>query len=267
MSIKREDLEAAGRAVGEEMALSLRNVGMNLDSKSWEKFNAARKARRGQGRNQVGSAANAESGQSEPLSGKVTKPPAPSTTAHRTRHDPMDEAMAEFGADDDAAAARARMAGSGAGRKRVVPDMPALSTPRPINGTLVSGMDTNVVTVPGHREGALKSGPLIKKYIESGRDVTLHTATQAGTVSITDFKPGSTMVFRYDGMRKVATLKVPNMTKPWDGTEEGPKPKAQRARARAVVPRIRPRRWRKERAGGSDIKEIPGWRAALGVKD
>jgi hypothetical protein len=42
MSIKREDLEAAGRAVGEEMALSLRNVGLNLDSKSWEKFDAER---------------------------------------------------------------------------------------------------------------------------------------------------------------------------------------------------------------------------------
>ena len=117
-------------------------------------------------------------------------------------------------ARDAAALARGREASGKV--VRLIPDAPALSTPRKVNGTLRSGMDENVVTVS--REEMLGNNRKnIERYIASGRDVSVH-GLGAQTGSITDFAPGSTLVYRYKGMRSVGTMKVPSMTKPWDGT-------------------------------------------------
>lgn len=114
-----------------------------------------------------------------------------------------------------------RIVDKAAGRKRLIPDAPALSTPRPINGSIISGGDENVVTVPYGREGKLKTVANIKKYILSGRDLTVH-GLGVGTASITDFAPGTTLFFRYKNMTQIGSLKIPNQTVPWDGTA-GPK--------------------------------------------
>jgi hypothetical protein len=116
---------------------------------------------------------------------------------------------------------------------RLVPDAPALSTPRPINGTLRSGGDENVVTVPYGREKALGNRKNIEKYILSGRDVTIH-GLGSGTGSITDFQPGTNLYYRYKNMTQIGVLKIPNQTVPWDGTAAPKAPKGPKKSADAT---------------------------------
>lgn len=117
----------------------------------------------------------------------------------------------EVQADRDMADRETRPSG-----KQLVPQAPALDSPRRINGSLRSESDSNIVVIPFGREKVLKSRQNIEKYIKSGRDVTLYGQ---GTCSITDFQPGSTLFYRYDSMRKRGSLKVPAQTEPWNGTE------------------------------------------------
>jgi len=128
----------------------------------------------------------------------------------------------EVQADRDMADREMRPSG-----KQLVPQAPALDSPRRINGSLRSESDSNIVVIPFGREKVLKSRQNIEKYIKSGRDVTLYGQ---GTCSITDFQPGSTLFYRYDSMRKRGSLKVPAQTEPWNGTES----------ARPVSPQVIP---------------------------
>lgn len=103
--------------------------------------------------------------------------------------------------------------------RQLVPKAPALDVPQPIHGSLESESDTNIVVIPLGRERVLAKRANIEKYILSGRDVTLYGG---GTLSIRDFRPGSTLFYRYDNLRKRGALKVPAQTVPWDGSEVGP---------------------------------------------
>jgi hypothetical protein len=127
------------------------------------------------------------------------------------------------------------------GYVRLVPAASALDTPRKIKGTLRSGGDENVVTVPYGREKALGKKANIEKYIRSGRDVTIH-GVGSGTGSIEDFVPGSTLYYRYKNMQQIASMKVPNETVPWDGTvdpKDAPKGAKQAAADDALLSRFR----------------------------
>ena len=100
--------------------------------------------------------------------------------------------------------------------RQLVPKAPYLDAPQSINGSLESESDTNIVVIPLGRERVLGKRINIEKYILSGRDVTLYGG---GTLSIRDFRPGSTLFYRYDNLRKRGSLKVPARTVPWDGAE------------------------------------------------